>query len=83
MKTPLPDFPCSSQSLPWEKQPTVVWELDMPLSPRELTPSFSNRKREQLITAPMTPSELGRNPTVTGKTEVGLQLTEKAFGEQL
>lgn len=83
MKTPSPDFPCSGQSLPWEKQPTVVWESDMLLSPRELAPSFSNRKREQLIAAPMTPPELGSNPTVTGKTEVGWQLTEKAFGEQL
>lgn len=31
----------------------------------------------------MTPPELGRNPAVTGNTEIGLELTEKALGEQL
>lgn len=67
-----------------KSQSTVVWESDTLLLSGELAPSFSNRMREQLIATPTVPPELGKkNLTVTGKNEMGLQLTEKVLREQL
>lgn len=83
VKAPSPAFPCSSLSLPWEQQSTSSTVGIGHVIAKWAQPIFPNRKREQLIAAPVTPPEFGRNPTITGKTEMGLELTEKALEEQL
>lgn len=58
-----------------------MWESDTLLLPAELAPSFSNRKREEVIATPIVPPEWGEKSQLQEKNEMGSQLTEKVLRE--